>query len=93
MSIINSIIIFYNKKYPNCKCNYWNCSINYPELLNIKFNNFASYIKFIKLIQKTENQYYKIYNWLYRRLFINKSIKLLEYYYRPNNLGNIGHFS
>jgi oligoendopeptidase F len=80
---INSIILHHSSQFSSNFNEHWNIGIKNK----LKFASFSSYIKFIKLVQHIAKQYYKIYNWLYRRLFINKSIKLVEYYYRPNNPG------
>ena len=79
-SLENDIIL----KYKSQNNEHWNWAMNSKSDSLMKFKD---YIKFNKKISLTAKKYYLIYNWIHRRLFINKCIKLVEYYYRPNQPG------
>lgn len=94
--LINYIILKYipSYKYSNNYNEHWNWITKYKhKSSSIIFSNFKDYINFNKKIQHIANKYYKIYNWLHRRLFINKCIKLVEFYWRPNNPGYLVAFN
>jgi hypothetical protein len=59
----------------------------YTKVSHNKKLNFTEYIKSVRYLKNIKKKYIIIYKWLHRRLFINKSIKLLEYFYRPYNEG------
>lgn len=84
--LINFIILQYKSQYCDSSQfnEHWNWITKYPKC---NFVNFREYIKFNKQIQQIVKKYFKIYNWLYRRLFINKCIKMVEFYWRPHNPG------
>ncbi len=79
INIINHIILNFSQK------NIWKwytiCNHYHQKL------KFKEYISLTRKILFTKKKYLQIYNWLIRRLFINKSIKLVEYFYRPLNEG------
>ena len=80
--LINEIVFKYKPK-----CNeHWNWIMTNREN-KPKFRSLHEYVKFNKQIQAISNKYHRIYNWIHRRLFINKCIKLVEYYWRPLNTG------
>lgn len=78
LEIIDKIIL----KYPEDK--YWNCGL--IEFPNTKIK-LKKYIQLIREVIKRKYYYTKIYNWINRRLFINRSIKMVEYFWRPYNAG------
>jgi len=63
---------------------YWRWYMEIKHDKKIKFKEYRQSIRELKLVKK---KYNIIYNWLHRRYFINKSIKIVEYFYRPYNEG------